>query len=431
MTGPAVAEVVLPARTTDRSVGRRTLLFAGTALASIAALEIGARLVLGSEFRAGVVSDIPMGSCVTFDPALGWRNTAELRAHLVGPSFEYPVFEYDVSTNAEGFRDRDSPSGAPASSVRILSLGDSLAWGWGISDGETYSDMLESYLGPDVDVLNAGVPGYSTDQQYLQLLELGPRYRPDIVLLGFTLNDVEGNAADFIYGFGKPMLARDAAGAWSFVNSPVANTPPAAQLAGVSHWRQVLSHSAIYALTRRDPPRKRDADGREIPIDEMRRAFRAHRSEPDAADEIRALTERLADPSGPTYALLERVRRACDELGARLLVVSLPMRHDEYLLIPGAPCPLAVTETLRASAQYKTAVTRRLEAVGAELRFDVASIDHALLLRVRSGENLNVGDGHLTAAGHAVVAAGLEAALRPLVRAVRARNGGPQQRLAD
>jgi len=403
-----------------RRLGRRLALASAVALGTLALVELGARLWLGESFRAGIVSDVPMGSCVRFDPQLGWANVSKLHARLVGPTFEYPVFEYELRTNSAGLRDVEIAVEKSPGVVRILSLGDSLAWGWGVSNGEAYADVLERALGGEVELINAGVPGYSTDQQLLQLLELGPRYRPDIVLLAFVANDVEGNLADHNYGYGKPRYERAADGRWRFANQPVANSSEDVRRASIPQWKRVFSHSAVWALLRGTPPRMRDEHGGELPLEELRRAFRTHREELYDANAMAALTAHMLDPQSPTHALLERVRARCAELGARLLVFGIPLRHDEHLYMPDVPLPRAALEALRDGAPYKSELTLALEELGARLGFLVASVDHALLLRTRAGENFNVGDGHLDAAGHAVVAGALEPALRALAIDVRA-----------
>jgi lysophospholipase L1-like esterase len=77
---------------------------------------------------------------------------------------------------------------------RILFVGDSVTYGHHISDDDAIPARLEAALRPlagsDVEVLNAGVPGYSTFQEEALFRRLGPQLRPDLVLVGFCLNDV-------------------------------------------------------------------------------------------------------------------------------------------------------------------------------------------------------------------------------------------------
>ncbi|OLE80609.1 MAG: hypothetical protein AUF76_14465 [Acidobacteria bacterium 13_1_20CM_2_65_9] len=81
---------------------------------------------------------------------------------------------------------------------RILVLGDSVTFGHGSLYAHTYPYLLEQRLKawrPDVDwqVWNAAVPGYNTSQELAQLVEVGDRFKPDLVVVGFFWNDLIGN----------------------------------------------------------------------------------------------------------------------------------------------------------------------------------------------------------------------------------------------
>jgi hypothetical protein len=81
---------------------------------------------------------------------------------------------------------------------RILVLGDSVTFGHGSTSEHTYPFLLEQRLKawrPDIDwqVWNAAVPGYNTSQELAHLLEVGPRFQPDLVVVGFFENDLIDN----------------------------------------------------------------------------------------------------------------------------------------------------------------------------------------------------------------------------------------------
>jgi lysophospholipase L1-like esterase len=105
-----------------------------------------------------------------------------------------------VRINALGFRDtRDYSLDKPPGTFRILVLGDSVTFGHGALSETTYPFLLEQELKrwrPDVNwqVWNLGVPGYATSQELSYLREVGPHYRPDLVVVGFYANDLAGNA---------------------------------------------------------------------------------------------------------------------------------------------------------------------------------------------------------------------------------------------
>jgi hypothetical protein len=81
---------------------------------------------------------------------------------------------------------------------RILVLGDSVTFGHGSVYEQTYPYLTEQRLQawrPDIDwqVWNAAVPGYNTSQELAHLLEVGDRFQPDLVVVGFFDNDLSDN----------------------------------------------------------------------------------------------------------------------------------------------------------------------------------------------------------------------------------------------
>ena len=87
---------------------------------------------------------------------------------------------------------------APAGDLsppRVLCLGESLCFGWGVEFDQTYSQLVEEQLsmrtGKAVEVINAGTPGYTTHQGLIQLQELGFDLQPDLVVVPFVVNDID------------------------------------------------------------------------------------------------------------------------------------------------------------------------------------------------------------------------------------------------
>ena len=98
--------------------------------------------------------------------------------------------------NSLGLRNREvGPK--PPGITRILFLGDSLIWSGETSAGALYTEVLEHWLnahalhGPRAfEVINAGIPGYTTYQELEFLKIYGLDMAPDLVILGFVFNDV-------------------------------------------------------------------------------------------------------------------------------------------------------------------------------------------------------------------------------------------------
>ncbi|MDX1650569.1 MAG: GDSL-type esterase/lipase family protein, partial [Myxococcota bacterium] len=117
------------------------------------------------------------------------------------PGVDYGHHSPDVDVrfriNAQGMRDdRDFAYAKPPGRQRILSLGDSFTAGYEVEADETFSAVLERTLrdrGLDVEVLNAGVSGFSTAEAYLYLERELWRYAPDVVVVSFFGNDLVDN----------------------------------------------------------------------------------------------------------------------------------------------------------------------------------------------------------------------------------------------
>lgn len=99
-----------------------------------------------------------------------------------------------ATVNRKGYRGPEHEYRKPPDRTRVLMLGDSIAYGAGVKDDETFSALLEGRR-PQLDVVNLAVGGYGTDQELIQLTQEGLRYRPDVVILNFCLfSDVVDNA---------------------------------------------------------------------------------------------------------------------------------------------------------------------------------------------------------------------------------------------
>ena len=101
--------------------------------------------------------------------------------------------------NSRGYRDLEHPLAKPAGARRLLSLGDSFAWGAGVELEDAYPRRLARALTrrrrETWEVVNLALPGMRTVDHAAQLADEGFAYQPDVVLLGYVLNDSEDDAA--------------------------------------------------------------------------------------------------------------------------------------------------------------------------------------------------------------------------------------------
>lgn len=111
------------------------------------------------------------------------------------PGFNGLYAGVPISINSYGLRGREFPNQKTNSTFRVIVVGDSIAFGQGVRRGETLADQLEKQLQPyldlPVEVLNCGVPGYNTRQEYNRFMELVPFLKPQVVLLVYYHNDTD------------------------------------------------------------------------------------------------------------------------------------------------------------------------------------------------------------------------------------------------
>ena len=119
------------------------------------------------------------------------QNDPSVNVHA--RNFDFPDREYYSTVtweiNSRGFRGK-----APDPGKRIiLFLGDSVTFGWGVRAEDCFVGLLQQRLKTegyeDFDVINAGVPGYSSYQCLVYLRELLQQVRPAAIIVETGIND--------------------------------------------------------------------------------------------------------------------------------------------------------------------------------------------------------------------------------------------------
>ena len=129
----------------------------------------------------------------------GFFLSDPVRIQRLAPGYTGWFAGVPVKINRLGLRDnREYALDKSPGTFRILVLGDSVTFGHGSIYEHSYPYLLEERLRawrPDVEwqVWNAAVPGYNTSQELAQLLEEGPQFKPDLVVVGFFENDFVDN----------------------------------------------------------------------------------------------------------------------------------------------------------------------------------------------------------------------------------------------
>jgi len=158
--------------------------------------EIGLRLLQPARlFSSGRERDF----FCRFDPELGWAPLQNITALQKKGDLSGLVHQ-----NKYGLRGPDDMQlNKTAGRRRVLVLGDSYAWGYGVNQTELFS--APKVHGTNDEILNFGVSGYGTDQEYLFYQRDGINFVVDEVVVAFNpYNNVAHNLAPKQYGYLKP-----------------------------------------------------------------------------------------------------------------------------------------------------------------------------------------------------------------------------------
>lgn len=121
-------------------------------------------------------------------------SSDERRIYELIPRLSVKYLNQPVEVNALGFRGPPVAQAKPAGVRRLIGLGDSIQFGWGVRYEDTYLARLSARLNaPGAtsrwEVINTGVPGYNTAMELVTLEDRALALGPDVVVLDFCIND--------------------------------------------------------------------------------------------------------------------------------------------------------------------------------------------------------------------------------------------------
>ena len=318
-----------------------------------------------------------------------WQQTNEYSSHVV--------------TNADGLRvaspETEYRPGRDSSRYRVLLLGPSFAFGWGVDYEQSFGHVLETLLndsgfagGKRVEVINAGVPFMSAHQSFDWYEHRGSAYAPDLVIL-FTYGSVD--VAD---EYGSERVTVDRAGYLVPRNAT-----------RLDRLRGTVKSSGLafyaWSVYSRLPAWKGSDAGAAKSIEGAGRTLSSHSGfSPDGPEVTKSL------------ATFRRGRELSAAGGARFMVVYFPIAyavHREDL----ARWRHLGAEDVDAQIEYDRQFCDYLTAQGV----GCLNITPDLVSAVRPGKRLYYWlDVHWTPAGHATAANAV--ARRLLADAIRSKN---------
>lgn len=117
------------------------------------------------------------------DETLGWIGRP---GHVA--RFRRAEFDITIATSESGFRRAEVESEAGTDAPTTIFLGDSFTWGWGVAQGEVFTDRLQAML-PKERIENRGINGIGTAQQRHLLDRVLETEKPDRIVVMFFAND--------------------------------------------------------------------------------------------------------------------------------------------------------------------------------------------------------------------------------------------------
>jgi len=398
------------------------------------------------------------------DRAAGWiadpRFTPLAGAPATRSVLERPEFRVPVRINEAGFRGGPLPGAKPPGVYRIVALGDSFTFGYGVRERQAYPARLARRLNartggrPGVEVVNLGVPGAGPLDYLWHLEHTGLALQPDLVVVGLFANDVNDlyqlrrfGARSALFTLTDLQHGGEAERAW-WKRAAGATLPNLYVLASravrlVSISREARAAAATVGGIGPDPAAMVAALGkrygceeaigvryRALPPDDRTALDRLLRGEP-LGEDMRPvlLLAALVDPEAEADTVLLRSpeRRAAWDDTARVLarIVALARRHGAETVIAALPASEEVDQSrwsVLQSAGFRvypamlsdTFATDAVRALAG--RQGAGFVDLVAAFRAHPDAGLYfIVDEHWNARGQAYAAARLADAIAPRI----------------
>ena len=260
---------------------------------------------------------------------------AERLLPFLRPHYEARVttYEYVMSMkhNSLGFRDSEHLKKRPEDITRVVIIGDSFTYGWGVDQDQTYPALLEPLLDGAGDrqyeIFNMGIPDTGTVEAQ-QIAQIAMTFDPHIIVLAMLLEDRWAVNGNDLVDNARKLQGKQAAAA--------GRQPSAGVLTSIHNF--LARNSALYAyiMTRRGNTMRRQAIG-------MRE--NRNREELDAAWELTtgllAELNARAKAANVTFAVVrcpfyfDAQRDEPDRISTRLTEVGQGLEIPVLDLLPG------------------------------------------------------------------------------------------------
>ena len=345
---------------------------------------VDALLALGAVVLA--LGGVEVGLRLFYPQPLGvWHQDEDgLALHRPRLVTYLPQFGHVVSINSFGMRDREHTVRKPAGTYRILVLGDSFLEALQLPFEASFPSVLEAQLGKTagrpVEVVNASVSGWGTDDELMYLEKYGAPWEPDLILIAMTLhNDVKDNLRERFHTLVNGTLTDRPR------HAPSSNESRLVELKGFLASR---SHAyQLFVRSRRLGERRIEGEQLSAHVEDL---FQP------------TLSPELARGLELTRLLLDRITGIAAERKARIALVLLPLALQVTGEVPRGRVQTVGTTAARDLDRPQRLMRGIAQRVGADV---IDLLPEFRGWNAAGGPSLFLaGDGHWNESGHRLAA---------------------------
>jgi len=266
-----------------------------------------------------------------YDEKLGWDGLPEAEDDI-----EWMDARHHVRHNRFGYRGGEYEH-QRTDRRRVAALGDSFLWGFGVAGRDIFTSVMERRAAAPLEVVNLGVSGYGTDQMLLLWQRKGRLWRPDDVLLMFTVsNDLWDNLHPERYGYPKPVFRMNSTGGLELTNVPAPRRGGSADQERAERWERqtcwvnaATSHSALAnvgaSLLARNPSMRDWLESRNVVV-----ARKAPQFDWESGLYATPADEQTETAWEILFKLLAMLKSDVEGVGAKLRVAIIPSVVQVY-----------------------------------------------------------------------------------------------------
>lgn len=220
-----------------------------------------------------------------------------------------------VAINSHGMRNPEVPLKKPAGTRRIALLGDSFASNLPVPQAEVFTEVMDRLLPEDWEILNFGVDGYTTLQEWMQFGETVAAFEPDAVMVLFYLrNDLVDNVGYSGVPNYRPLARLGADDRLEVYNVPCP-IPPQLQDTGEKRPWLLITDFHLYNLIRKV-------------------LFVREHVLVNAYPEIPLFNTQISEKNAYAWKLFESIlaafKKDCDQKGVPIVLVNAPTILQVY-----------------------------------------------------------------------------------------------------